>query len=679
MKAHLETNGQRIWITSKAPDSPQLAHSLKQMVGMEFGTINGPDRNREAWEWARSVFGPGLWVVWTAPLSYRTCLDLSEHFRSRGEEVEIHPTLWDWAAKEKKIRQDLKIIAKSKEWPTPNLEREYPDLAAVVHGRPYQSVGVAFMTRRRRGINGDQPGLGKTLQTAAATVEAESKGPQLVIAPSSAAAITWPDEFERWLPGERWTTVEGTKAQREQIISDFWDRARDFRRKREWMFINPEMLQQDRVTEKDSKGRRITHTTGTPRFPQLFSRPWSGVFLDEMHKYLPTKEAQAHRQSMVRQGLMQLPVLPRGFKVGLSGTPLKGNALNLFGALNWLYPLQYTAYWAYVERWFDVQTDILGELEAKTVEGLASSQEGAFGEEMDAIMIRRTKQEVAPDLPAKRYGGRPLRPRDPESPIGVWLPMTPKQSKAYWEIVEDSVARLESGDLLPGGVLAELTRCKQLASAYGDILQKDVRLTANQIADIERRTGQELGDDEIWYKKDVFKPQMPSNKFDWILEFLAERGIEKKEWGDGKVVIASQYTELINLFAAELARKGVPSYLLTGQQNARERRAAVRGFQSDDGHRVFLLNTDAGGTSLTLDKADDLVFIDEKWNPTDQEQVEDRIHRISRIHQVAIWYLRSQGTIDERIAEQNDGSDRVQKRLLDGRRGIDFARELIAA
>lgn len=672
MRVHMETNGQRIWILAAPTDASELAHSLKQLPGIEFGAVR---ENGEAAEWARKVVGPGPPVVWTAPLSYRACLDISGHLN--GHTVEIHDQLWAWASAERKMRRDLRVISRAKEWPTPYLEREYPELNSVLHGRPYQSVGVAFATRRKRGINGDEPGLGKTLQTAAAVVENRNRGAHLVIAPSSAASITWPDEFERWLPNERYVVVEGDKNKRTRIIEEYWNRVRDHRRERSWMFINPEMLQQDRETTRTTTGRLITNSTGTPRFPALFTRPWSGLFLDEAHRYLPTKQPQAHRQSMVRQGLMQLPVLPSGMKFALTGTPLKGNALNLWGMLNWLYPTQFTAYWAYVERWFDVETNMIGEIEAKTVEGLARSQEKAFGEEIDAVMIRRTKAEVAPDIPPKRYGGRPLKPRDPESPVGVWLPMTPKQEKAYREIVEESVARLESGDLLPGGVLAELTRCKQLASAYGDIETRKVRLSARRIAKAEARMGRELTDEETWVEEDVFRPSLPSNKFDWIVEFLAERGIQKQAWGEQKVVIASQYTNLINLVATELNKKGIPSYLLTGQQNAQQRRTAVREFQGTGGHRVFLLNTDAGGTSLTLDAADDLVFLDEKWNPTDQEQVENRIHRISRVHQVAIWYLRSSGTIDERIAEQNDNSDRVQRKLLDGRRGIEFARELL--
>ena len=82
---------------------------------------------------------------------------------------------------------------------------------------------------------------------------------------------------------------------------------------------------------------------------------------------------------------------------------------------------------------------------------------------------------------------------------------------------------------------------------------------------------------------------------------------------------------------------------------------------------------------MTLDKADDLIILDETWIPDDQEQVEDRIHRASRIHQVTIWYIRSLGTVEEGIARLNLSADDLQKALLDGSRGVATARKILEA
>ena len=81
--------------------------------------------------------------------------------------------------------------------------------------------------------------------------------------------------------------------------------------------------------------------------------------------------------------------------------------------------------------------------------------------------------------------------------------------------------------------------------------------------------------------------------------------------------------------------------------------------------------------ALTLDRADDLVILDETFIPDDQEQVEDRIHRVSRNHKVTIHYLRTLGTIEESIALKTAERDDLQKRIIDGERGVEYARSLL--
>ena len=276
------------------------------------------------------------------------------------------------------------------------------------------------------------------------------------------------------------------------------------------------------------------------------------------------------------------------------------------------------------------------------------------------------------------YAGTPLPYEDGTvdeySPIGHWLTMSPKQAKAYQEIREQAETVLESGVLVANGVLAELTRLKQFAICHGDL--------------------EERADGE--YK---FLPQLPSTKFDWLVNFLAELGIDKEtdystpdDLGRSetqsssvsgvedvrKVVVASQFTSILNMFEVELEKLGIPCLKITGQVSQAQRKAAKDQWQAGEGGpRVFLLNTQAGGVSLTLDAADDLVFLDETWIPDEQEQVEDRIHRVSRMHQVTIHYLRTLGTIEENIALTTGSRERLTKMLIDGQRGVGFAKSLL--
>jgi Zierdtviridae DNA helicase len=699
VKIHLEAEGHRIWMTSDfRGDLPARCESLPG---------SGWAKTKKHRDWSQRMLGYPAKGVWTYPLNFRTCLDIRREFAD--EEIVIGPRLWAWAKAEKQKRDDLKAILAMEECETPILERLYPELHAAVHNRPFQSVGIAFMVRARCAINADEPGLGKTLQAIGAVVEGGVKGPILVVAPAAATTVTWPDEFDVWVPGEEYVVCEGDKDWREDTLEGFWKWAETRPNERSWLFINSEMLQNERPPVKARKPKALTDVEwygagprralvkyghkwreedplaplpGTPaweanleheeamreydpnarRHPSLFTAEWSAVIIDEGQRLLPTRSGDMKKQSQQRAGAQKLIIAPDGMRFDLTGTPMKGNPLNLWGALNWLYPLQFTGYWAYVDRWFDVFEGEHG----KMVEGIRYETEEDYGAELDAVMIRRTKAEVAPWLPGKVYAGNPLNPALVGSPVGVWLPMEGRQASAYQEMVEDAVAMLDSGQLMASGILAEMTRCRQMAGAYGDV-EHVLKKKPNE-------------DYREWV--DRYAPRFPSNKWDWLIEWMCERGITnpKEAWGDGKIIVASWQTSLLNLYSAEAKRLGIPHYLFTGGTSDRERRAAKQTFQKRGGARLMFLNTYAGGVSLTLDAADEMVILDETWVPDDQTQVEDRIHRLSRAEGRApatYWYVRSRGTIEEHIAATTLSKDRIQQRLMDSRRGVAFAKTLL--
>jgi SNF2 family DNA or RNA helicase len=174
-----------------------------------------------------------------------------------------------------------------------------------------------------------------------------------------------------------------------------------------------------------------------------------------------------------------------------------------------------------------------------------------------------------------------------------------------------------------------------------------------------------------------FEPTFPSCKYDAMVAKLAELGIDKDNDGINKVVIASQFTKFINLYAAQLRKDGIECVTLTGETSERNRVKAVESFQDDpNGPRVMLLQTMTGGVSITLDRADDVFLLDETWIPDDQDQVEGRVHRTSDVkHQVRCWYFVTEGTIEEQIGSVVDARDAGQRSAMDGRRGVEFARK----
>lgn len=621
-------------------------------------------------------------AVGKLPLSLTNCKELRRLF---GDRLEISEGLNDWALNEIERLGAIENFssADSDAELDPRVAEQLPGLARMVHA--YQRAGIAFITHTRNALLADQPGLGKTLQTIGTMANAGVTGDILVAAPSAAVATTWPDELATWAPGDECIAVMGTGPKRKKVLDALGPAPTDGRR---WVIVNLEMMRSQWIKPKRvHRKHKVTGQMGwfeekgwwSHSYPQLHEREWAAFVIDESHRCLICHSATPQSQTQVRAGAGMIPVAEGGLRIALSGTPFRGKVENLWGTLNWMEPQKYHAYWTWAQQWFHVLGDPKNPRESPMeINGLDETKARAFYDDIAPIMLRRTKREVRPELPDKLYAGTPLPYEDGSideySPIGHWLAMTPKQAKAYDEISTQAETALESGVLVANGVLAELTRLKQFAICYGDIEEKP------------------NGD----YR---FLPQLPSTKFDWLVNFLAELGIDKEtdystpddqESSEDqtrhvsgvedvrKVVVASQFTSILNMFEVELEKLGIPCLKITGQVSQAQRKAAKDQWQAGEGGpRVFLLNTQAGGVSLTLDAADDLVFLDETWIPDEQEQVEDRIHRVSRMHQVTIHYLRTLGAIEENIALTAGGRERLTKMLIDGQRGVGFAKMLL--
>lgn len=546
------------------------------------------------------------------------------------------------------------------------LKEESPEAAKLL--RNYQRAAVKMMSMNQSTLLADDPGSGKTVMTIATMISDGVEGDILVLAPSAAVQVTWPAEIHRWDPTAEVLRVTGTRKKREEELKKL---RKVSRHKRRWVLCNIEMAKTKYISGKAKDGTVVKpHYLHT--YPELFfidydgkqknHRYWDSIVVDESHRALITSKSQSYKQTQTRSGLGKLKTAEGAKRIAISGTPFRGKLENLWGTLNWLFPGKFTSYWNWVDRWFGKEENYFGGTE---IMGLLPGRSPEFYQSIAPFTLRRTKAEIAPELPPKMYAGTVPDGIDrsgvaEQGLVGHWLDLGPKQKRAYDQMVEEAMANLDNGTLVANGVLAELTRLKQFATCYGRL---------DTVLDVDG------------YEVPKFVPEMPSNKFDWLVEFLAELGIVPKEPQVGpdarKVVISSQFTSVINIYERELNKMGIPTLKITGGVKAKDREAAQKIFQTDEGPQVFLLNTIAGGVSLTLDRADDIVILDETFIPDDQNQVEDRVHRVSRNHNVTVHYVRSLGTIEERIARTTSGRDTLQKQLLDGERGVDFARKLI--
>lgn len=604
--------------------------------------------------------------AWTYPLDMETARRLRDEF---GNELVLGDDLREWGWVERRKAEQLgtligvQDIDRLSEVHLPTVEHNAPTLWAAMQTKSFQPVASLFAASARRSIIADQPGLGKTLESLAALVEANVVGRVLILAPRTSCGAVWQPEIERWLVEvpHTITNVSGkSPKQREELDAQFIKQAQECTGYPcghiHFYIANGEQvrIKRDTVCPSDicngdedwcpEMDRHVNRST-TMR-PFIHQQVWSAIIADETHQWLINTRGKA--ASQVGYGFTKLKVVEDGLKIALSGTPIKGKKHNIFGTLNWLRPEVYTSKWRFVEGFWVVKKEEVdagrkGIIETRTItnDWLDDKAEAAFFRSLNTIMIRRTKEELrainpAWMPPAKEYHD-------------VYVDLDGTQQNHYKAMEKGAAASLEGGRLMATGVLAEMTRLKQFALNDGVMTP------------------------------DGFRPALPSGKFSWLVDFLAERGIDAKgELSDEvhKVVVASQYTSSIKLWAETLRSMGIGCYTLTGETTERERERLIRQFQRNDDVRVFLLNTKAGGVSITLDSADDLILTDETWVPDDQEQVEDRVHRASRTdHQVHIWYLRAKGTIEEAIAKANADKAINNHVVLDAQRGLRFAAE----
>lgn len=600
---------------------------------------------------AVKAIGGGRWnasdKVWTFGLSLKTCHALREKF---GDRLLIAPPLAEWAWSERRRLEELEAIRDGASDAEPTFSR-LPEVAPLLFSRlrtrPYQMQGVAFAVAGGSVLIGDQPGLGKTYEALGAIVESGARK-VLISCPRTAVRTVWEAHISELLVPDdaaRVYVAQGVRAERERIISDFDHDRFDYCPKilivnhemvrvrrmyrclvtpdvelaRETSFIldgQPEFKDAPGTTKNSCWSESHKHRTMYyPEYPQLFEENWDLIMFDESHKVLAsTSNKQSKKITQARLGAVRLPVSDIGRKIAVSATPNRSKATKAWGTLNWLRPDVFTSYWRWAGEYF------------KVTEGAYSREVGdkprdvaKFRDDMRPYMIARVKADVAPELPPIEYAGTAHPGAAPglNNP-GIWLEMLPEQAKAYQQMLELGSADLDGGTLTAIGLLAEITRRKQFASSM---------LYGND-------------------NSDRWLPCLPSNKVDWILQFLEER-----EGFDGKVVIASQFTQLLHMIRDVLSDYGYRSLILTGETSDKDRVRFVERFQDpDDPVQIGLINSKAGGESITLDRADDMILVDEPWTDDEKRQLEDRTHRISRIHQVTVYQLRSLGTIEEKIA-----------------------------
>ena len=224
---------------------------------------------------------------------------------------------------------------------------------------------------------------------------------------------------------------------------------------------------------------------------------------------------------------------------------------------------------------------------------------------LQPFILRRTKVQVASDLPSK-------------TEIIQRVVMNERQRELYEHV------RLKLKDEL--GALIARRGIKRSGIAVFDTLLKLRQICCDPRLikwDVEKRS------------------TCKSAKFDLLMEMLDELLVEGR-----RVLVFSQFTEMLKLIGHALDQRYISYVSLTGQ--TRDRAAPVQRFQRGE-VPLFLLSLKAGGVGLNLTAADTVIHYDPWWNPSAEAQASDRAHRIGQDKPVFVFRLITAGTVEERI------------------------------
>lgn len=329
---------------------------------------------------------------------------------------------------------------------------------------------------------------------------------------------------------------------------------------------------------------------GTPTVLIISKDTWKSEPLDYKFDAVFIDEAHflRNRKSKQTEAILKIKA---DHRYCLTGTPTVKHGSDIFGILHFLYPKKFTSFWQFVERYFVVTEDYMGRRELGEVK---AGRKDEFKELIGFISVQRKREDVMKWLPDKQR-------------ITIYSQMDKKQLKMYNDMAEDMLAIDEDVEVDTALVLTQLLRLRQLCL--------DPRL--------------------VGFKETGAKTKA-------LLEWLDDN----RE----PVVIMSMFTSYYDLIVPDIEKLGLKVGRLDGKMSNTQKDQSATDFQAGK-IDVLLCNILSAGVGFTLDKAKVILFMDKAWNPSDNEQAEDRVvpttEDKNHAHEIISFVI--ENTVDERI------------------------------
>ena len=515
--------------------------------------------------------------------------------------------------------------------------------------RPYQLEGYRWLDFLRQaglgGVLADDMGLGKTVQVLAAVQrlieqreetqgseptgsadpgESEGTGPVLVIAPTSVVG-SWVEQAERFCPGLRVRAVRRTAAKREETLAQIVEGC-------------------DVVVTSYTIVRLCEE--------EFIAQDWAWVVCDEAQF---VKNHTSATYKAVRR-------LRSPSTIAITGTPLENSLMDLWALMSIAAPGLLP------------DPERFGQVYRKPIDRGDAEALGRLRRRMRPFLLRRTKEQVAADLPAKT-----------EQVLSVELGA--KHRKAYDQRLareRQRILGLLEEDTVQSRFIAlkALTTLRQMAldpalvdredgmepgaaeSAGGGEARETGEAAGGTGGSVKRAArgakavkGKAAGAPATGRSGPGRRPS-PSAKVEVLVEHLGPILSEGH-----RALVFSQFTRYLSGVREHLEATGVRTAYMDG--STPDRQKVIDAFRAGEAD-VFLISLKAGGFGLTLTEADYVFLLDPWWNPQAEEQAVDRTHRIGQDKPVMVYRLVSADTIEEKVMALKEKKAELFARVVEG-------------
>jgi SNF2 family DNA or RNA helicase len=431
--------------------------------------------------------------------------------------------------------------------------------------RDYQKDGLNWMQFLREyqlaGVLADDMGLGKTIQALAYIMYEKEQSrldkPILVVAPTS-VLVNWRMETERFAPTLKTLVLHGSD--RKQYFNQISDA--------ELVLTTYPLLYRDKEI--------------------WLAQEFHTIILDEA-QYI--KNSKAKNTQIACQ-------IKADNRICMTGTPIENHLGELWSQFNFLLP-GFLGDEKQFRQFFRNPIEKSGD----------ADRNAALARRVKPFMLRRTKQEIATELPPKtviiRTASLDKAQRDLYEVIRISM-----QQKVQEEIAKKGLSRSHIV------VLEALLRLRQTCC--------DPRLL----------------------KMEAANKVKASAKLEMLMDMVPEMVEEGRN-----ILIFSQFTSMLSLIASELDNHKLKYVKITGQ--TKDRKTPIEKFQNGK-VPIFLISLKAGGTGLNLTAADTVIHYDPWWNPAAENQATDRAYRIGQDKPVFVYKLLTEKTVEEKILEMQE-------------------------